>query len=341
MASMSAYVGSLTFGPNPYRNIDNTLGTAVPILGNATVGNGGTGNAVNAQSVWTLAIFGAPPGLSCFGCHGAIGGNGSNGQVDIPGASDVQNRKNAVLRDAYRKVGANKASTNGNRGFGFDHGGDEATLQDVLNVGFRFTSNTQRRDIEALVLSWGADTHAGAGQQVTMSNAGGTGDDVTRLNQLVSIATAQSSQIGLIAKGNRDGAARGWLFQSGTFVSDRTGESITPANLLAGAVAGSETTYTLVPVGMARRLGIDRDADGALDRDEVLAGSDPSDPNSLPGACAADIAPISAHDGVVNGSDLGLLLSSWGTSGPGDLNGDGFVNGIDLGLLLSAWGPCH
>jgi hypothetical protein len=45
-------------------------------------------------------------------------------------------------------------------------------------------------------------------------------------------------------------------------------------------------------------------------------------------------------DGVVNGSDLGILLSGWGSAGPGDINGDGTVNGADLGLLLGAWGPC-
>ncbi len=342
MASMEEYVASLTFGPNPYRGIDNALQTAVPITGNATVGVGGTGNAVNAQSVYnTAAIFGAPPGLTCLNCHGAIGTDGTNDVVDIPGASDVQNRKNAPLRDAYRKVGASKASTNNNRGCGFNHGGDEFTLQDVLNVGFRFTNNTQRRDMEALILSWGVDTHAGVGQQVTASNAGGAGDDATRISQLVSIATNQSTQVALIAKGNRDGVQRGWVLQSGSFVSDRTGESLTPAALLAGATSGNETTYTLVPLGTARRLGIDRDGDNALDRDEVLAGTDPSDANSYPGACPADIAPIGARDGMVNGPDLGLLLSQWGLSGPGDLNGDGIVSGPDLGLMLSAWGQCQ
>lgn len=44
-------------------------------------------------------------------------------------------------------------------------------------------------------------------------------------------------------------------------------------------------------------------------------------------------------DGLVNGADLGLLLSAWGGSGPADLNGDGVVAGLDLGILLSAWTP--
>ena len=44
-------------------------------------------------------------------------------------------------------------------------------------------------------------------------------------------------------------------------------------------------------------------------------------------------------NGIVNGDDLGLLLTAWGSpGGPADLDGNGLVNGDDLGLLLTAWG---
>jgi len=43
-------------------------------------------------------------------------------------------------------------------------------------------------------------------------------------------------------------------------------------------------------------------------------------------------------DGIVDGSDLGLLLSLWGTDSPqADLNGDGIVDLSDLNILLSNW----
>jgi len=48
-------------------------------------------------------------------------------------------------------------------------------------------------------------------------------------------------------------------------------------------------------------------------------------------------------NGQVDGVDLAILLSSWGTSGQGqydsDLNDDGIVDGPDMTILLSAWGP--
>ena len=44
-------------------------------------------------------------------------------------------------------------------------------------------------------------------------------------------------------------------------------------------------------------------------------------------------------DGVVNGADLGALLSGWGSADPTlDLDGNGMVDGGDLGALLSDWG---
>ena len=51
--------------------------------------------------------------------------------------------------------------------------------------------------------------------------------------------------------------------------------------------------------------------------------------------CAGDID----GDGVVNGADLGAVLSSWDVlNGEGDVNHDGLVNGADLAALLSNWG---
>ncbi len=55
-----------------------------------------------------------------------------------------------------------------------------------------------------------------------------------------------------------------------------------------------------------------------------------------PPSCPADLT----GDGVVDGADLGLILSAWGESPLGDLTGDGITDGADLGLMLTAFGPC-
>ena len=49
------------------------------------------------------------------------------------------------------------------------------------------------------------------------------------------------------------------------------------------------------------------------------------------------------RNGVINGADMGILLSQWGKAPAGtvsDINRDGQVDGADLGFLLNAWGPC-
>ena len=72
----------------------------------------------------------------------------------------------------------------------------------------------------------------------------------------------------------------------------------------------------------------------AVDLGVLLAFWGPANP-ALP---SADIN----RDGVVNGDDLGMFLSAWGTcpttgACPSDFNDDGVVDGIDLGSLLGAW----
>lgn len=55
------------------------------------------------------------------------------------------------------------------------------------------------------------------------------------------------------------------------------------------------------------------------------------------GACPCDL------DGnrIVDGADLGQVLSAWGNRGGlGDIDRNGVVDGADLGQVLSAWGPC-
>ena len=44
------------------------------------------------------------------------------------------------------------------------------------------------------------------------------------------------------------------------------------------------------------------------------------------------------NDGLVNGGDLSILLSGWGSNSSGDINHSGLVDAVDLAMLLAAWG---
>ena len=153
------------------------------------------------------------------------------------------------------------------------------------------------------------------------------------------LSLADAGAVGVVVKGRQGGITRGYAYLgAGQFQSDRAAESLSAAALRAAAAPGSELTYTVVPEGCQTRIGVDRDSDGFLDRDEEDAGSDPADPDSVPGdSCTGDLD----GDGDVDGADLAALLGDWGAgASAADFNNDGNVDGADLATLLGAWGAC-
>src|SRR5690606_20742018 len=127
----------------------------------------------------------------------------------------------------------------------------------------------------------------------------------TRISLLRSRATAaftskilggSVSECDLVVKGVVNGTPRGWLYTANdSYQSDRASEPLYgQAQLDAIADAGSALTYTCAPPGSGVRMGIDEDLDGVLDADERDAGTSPSNPGSLPGACS---------DGIDNDGD--------------------------------------
>lgn len=73
----------------------------------------------------------------------------------------------------------------------------------------------------------------------------------------------------------------------------------------------------------------------------MVFGSPDDNGDGIPDSCPTLPGDFN-NDGKVDGGDLGLLLSNWGTCAPptpclGDLDGDDDVDGADLGLFLSAW----
>ena len=118
---------------------------------------------------------------------------------------------------------------------------------------------------------------------------------------------------------------------------------VTMATLLCDAGCGSIPTC-----GVAGDCGTPRSEPGCVDSTccASVCERDPFccivswDQECVLGAAACGGPdPDLDRDGVVGGSDLGLLLSRWGTADPeADLDLDGVVGGGDLGVLLAAWG---
>ncbi len=125
-----------------------------------------------------------------------------------------------------------------------------------------------------------------------------------------------------------------------------------------GSVAGGGSTtkvYKLSPRGdwvadlespMHNQPGGEHFAVLRSTSNDTEAHSGPEWINLLPadiGDDAPSVADCDADlngDEVVDGADLGLLLSAWGADSVFDLNLDNIVDGSDLGLLLAGWGAC-
>jgi hypothetical protein len=208
--------------------------------------------------------------------------------------------KISQLRNLYEKVGMELTQTSNLAGFGFAHDGSvDSIARFITEPVFTLQSDQEVADMVAFLLAFsgsdlpkgsattiqeapgpdGKDTHAAVGRQVTLTTASPTTAQQSTLNTFLSLAN--SGKVGLVVKGNQGGIARGYTYMgSSTFQSDRSAETVAASLLQTLAGAGSELTYTVVPKGSEVRIGIDRDLDGVLDRDELDRGTRPDDPAS-------------------------------------------------------------
>jgi YVTN family beta-propeller protein len=263
MEAFADFVLQLTPPPNPVRALDNSL-TPVQQQG---------------RDLFTACRE------SCHVIDPAQGFFGTDGFVATTGTNPTQVMKIPHLDGFYTKVGMfmmpppfNLGATpfigDQVRGFGFTHDG---------SVGF-YNGNPE---IEQYLLAFDNRLAPIVGQQTTL-DGGNTAASGPRLDLLV--ARAAAGECDLTAKGVVAGEERGWVRGAdGAFDSDRAAEAPASESALRAqaAVPGQQLTYTCVPPGSGMRVGIDRDEDGFLDRDERDAGSDPADAASTPFLCTA------------------------------------------------------
>jgi hypothetical protein len=198
--------------------------------------------------------------------------------------------KTPQIRNAYLKVGFECTQQESLSGFGFLHDGSvDSIARFVGEPVFTVQSDQEVADLVAFImclsgsdLPQGAvntpfsppgppskDSPAAVGTQTTLVSAQSAPAPQLQLIQTLT-TLAQNGKIGLIVKGRVNGEPRGYAYQAATqaFQSDRAGQSFAPAALQALAAPGGELTYTAVQIGTQTRLGIDRDEDGVLDRDQ-------------------------------------------------------------------------
>jgi hypothetical protein len=179
---------------------------------------------------------------------------------------------------------------------------------------FRMTNNQEIADTTAFLLSFpgtaftldfgrneSQDSHAAVGKQFTLHAP----QDPAFLRPF--------EYSDLVAHGVKGGLNRSWYYSygdeysRGVFQSDRHHEQQTLSELLNLAGPDTPLTFTVVPPGTGRRIGVDRDDDGFFDRAELDTGFDPADPLSHP-------PPIPVLSVEHSGNSI---ILSWSANSPG------------------------
>jgi hypothetical protein len=227
-----------------------------------------------------------------------------------------------------------------------DANGRPTTVLNGQNTTYHINAlhQTSATVIENLVLTNGRSTQNGA---IYMFGCNGTTlrNCSVRGNQRGAIGLNGSS-VTLIGCEIVDNAAGpGTSVGGGIYVAGTV-------SLIDCVVSGNAASFSgggiYVPNGSTVNLTRTRICGNTAPNDAQIGQSPAGIVNDLGGACmmaTCNDCPLPCMgdvnaDRAVDGADLGVMLSSWGTSGFADLNGDATVNGADLGILLSAWGPC-
>ncbi len=136
------------------------------------------------------------------------------------------------------------------------------------------------KELVAFLMTFNTGLAPVVGHQVTL-DADHLGSRESRYKILCDRADAGDCD--LVAHGLVGGFVRSFLYEkSRSFQSDRSRERYTEERFTKALQDGAVVTVTAVPPGSGRRIAIDRDEDGHLDRDEIDASSDPADPRSVP-----------------------------------------------------------
>ena len=267
MAAFANFALTLSYPPNPHRRLDNTL-TAAEQAGRAFYFGPVSDNIAK-----------------CNGCHllnEAKGKFGTDGTTSIEGPDIAEDFKIPHLRNAYQKVGM--FGSTGNpldggasrgpqiRGFGYLHDGSKDTVDSFLHLSvFNFPNAATRTNVARFVLAFPSDLAPIVGQQITVNPANVNNAAVTARVKLLrnrAMITTPRRECDLVAVGVVDGTRFSSLLNlSGTFTrADQAGTEFSLANLLSAAgLAGNVLTFTCVPPGAGRRIGLDHDLDGVAD----------------------------------------------------------------------------
>jgi len=304
MQKFTDFILEVQHPPNPIRALDNSL-TPTQAAGEALWFAPGTDAGV----------------LSCDQCHRLSPINGffgTAGQQSLEG--EPQEFKIPHNRNGYRKIGMFGISANGGvftgdqvRGSGYLHDGSVDTIKNFLSSSVFVLTGTEEDNLEEFLLAFASDFAPMVGQQATLDSTNAAAVS-PRIDEMIVAASSSfeslilggvSTQCELIVKGTVGGSERGWQRLPSGLFEDDLGNTNTDAEVRAFAVSDGPLTYTCVPPGSGKRMGIDRDRDTLGNGVETNTGVfvSPSDTGTDPAKADTDGDGFDDGFEVANGTD--------------------------------------
>ncbi|MCH9649319.1 MAG: hypothetical protein K0U98_13850 [Deltaproteobacteria bacterium] len=181
MQEFEAFVATIRFPPNPFRNRDNTLPTNLPLPGHVAAGTHDlevgaplpNGNAASGRDLYVGGVQGA--NSACTRCHTLPTGTsadltlvGDQFEVLDPGLPNGERHlfllgpertpettvKPAQLRNLYERVGFDTIQSVSRAGFGFTHDGSVDSLSQFLARVINTNSDQEVADLLAFMLAF-------------------------------------------------------------------------------------------------------------------------------------------------------------------------------------------
>jgi len=271
MEAFARFIFTIRYPPNPVQRLDRSMGAEQKA----------------GFDFFTGTFFSDAGEQNCVSCHKLP--LGTNRLVNFEGVQIGRDMKTPQLRNLYDKVGRFNVGGPQVSGFGFLHDGTVESVVSFLRFEvFFFPGKTEaekdviRRQLHHYIMAFDTGMASLVGRQLTVS-----GELIGNDRQMLDLMTkrAAAGDCDLIARAWEGKVQRGWLFRNAVFYSDRGADApLALGELLDRHRRSAEPVmFTCVPPGDGRRSAIDRDLDGYLDGDEVLAGSDPASSRSVPG----------------------------------------------------------